>query len=48
VEKRFPYTCRLCGFTTRNVLAQARKDMPPVPTEPLPGRPPPYIGPLPR
>jgi hypothetical protein len=34
VERRFPYTCRLCGFTTRYVLAQARSDMPPLPPGP--------------
>ena len=45
VERRFPYACRLCGFTTRDVLAQARADMPPVPRDPPPGRPPPVIGP---
>ena len=31
VERRFPYTCRLCGFTTRYVLAESRNDMPPLP-----------------
>ncbi len=30
-EQFFPYTCRLCGFTTRYVLAQSRADMPPLP-----------------
>jgi len=30
-ERQFPYTCRLCGFTTRYVLAQSRADMPPLP-----------------
>ena len=31
VERQFPYLCRLCGFTTRYVLAQSRADMPPLP-----------------
>jgi hypothetical protein len=31
LERDFPYTCRLCGFTTRDVLAQSRADMPPLP-----------------
>jgi hypothetical protein len=34
VEKEFPYTCRLCGFTTRYVLAQAKSDAPPLPVAP--------------
>lgn len=48
VVKLFPYTCRLCGFSTRYVLAQARLDMPPVPSEPLPGLSTGRIGPPPR
>jgi hypothetical protein len=31
VEQRFPYTCRLCGFTTRYAFAESRTDMPPLP-----------------
>jgi 4-amino-4-deoxy-L-arabinose transferase-like glycosyltransferase len=30
-ERQFPYLCRLCGFTTRYVLAQSRLDTPPIP-----------------
>lgn len=48
VEKSLPYTCRLCGFTTRYVLAQARADLPPTRVYPLPARPLPVIGPPPR
>jgi hypothetical protein len=33
-EHQFPYFCRLCGFTTRYVLAEARSDTPPLPTGP--------------
>jgi hypothetical protein len=31
IERAFPYTSRLSGFTTRYVLAQSRVDMPPLP-----------------
>ena len=34
VERVFPYTSRLSGFTTRYVLAQSRVDMPPLPASP--------------
>jgi hypothetical protein len=34
IEQQFPYQCRLCGFTTRYVLAQAQADQPPLPTAP--------------
>jgi hypothetical protein len=33
-EQRFPYQCRLCGFTTRYVLAEVRADQPSLPTAP--------------
>jgi hypothetical protein len=33
-EHKFPYLCRLCGFTTRYVLAEARSDTPPLPQGP--------------
>ena len=35
-EQSFPYTCRLCGGTTRLVLAQTRITMPPLPAPPAP------------
>jgi hypothetical protein len=31
IEQQFPYLCRLCGFTTRQVLAQAQAGVPPLP-----------------
>ena len=34
VDRVFPYTSRLSGFTTRYVLAQSRADMPPLPASP--------------
>jgi hypothetical protein len=34
IEKRVPYFSRLGGFTTRYVLAQSRKNMPPLPYRP--------------
>jgi hypothetical protein len=34
IEKRFPYYSRLGGFTTRYVLAQSRKNKPPLPFRP--------------
>jgi 4-amino-4-deoxy-L-arabinose transferase-like glycosyltransferase len=33
-EHQFPYLCRLCGFTTRYVLAEARSDAPALPPGP--------------